>query len=319
MDALCLIVPCYNEEKVLPITAPLFRKKLEQLVREGRVSERSRVLFVDDGSTDSTWQIIRDLAGSDACFEGISLSRNRGHQNALLAGLTEAAERFDVTVSIDCDGQDDLDAIDRMLAEYTAGSDVVYGVRSDRSTDSGAKRGTAQAYYRFLSRMGADVVYNHADYRLLSARVLRELLKYEEVNLYLRGLVPLVGFPSSTVEYVREERKAGTTHYPLRKMLDLALNGITGLTVRPLRLILIAGLLFSVPGFIGLALTVILTACGTMHQPVWIVLAALFFLAGLQLAAIGLVGEYVGKTLLETKRRPRFVIAARTGEKEEQD
>lgn len=314
MEALCLIVPCYNEEQVLPVTAPLFREKLSELIADGRIAEESRILFVDDGSTDSTWRIICELAEGDSIFEGIALSRNRGHQNALLAGLTDAADHFDITVSIDCDGQDDIDAIDRMLEERKAGAEVVYGVRSERNSDSRLKRCTAQAYYRFLSRMGADVVYNHADYRLLSSRALRELLRYEEVNLYLRGMVPLVGFQSSTVEYVRQERIAGKTHYSLRKMFDLALNGLTGLTVRPMRLILIVGLVLLMGGSAGTIATIVLKAFGLLHDSVWILLAVLVFLSGLHLSATGLLGEYAGKTFLETKRRPRFVISKRTGQ-----
>ncbi len=314
MEALCLIVPCYNEEKVLPVTAPLFREKLSELIEKGRIAEESRILFVDDGSTDSTWQIICDLAEAETCFEGIALSRNRGHQNALLAGLTDAADRFDITISIDCDGQDDIDAIDRMLEERKAGAEVVYGVRSDRNSDSRFKRCTAQIYYHFLSRMGAEVVYNHADYRLISARALRELLKYGEVNLYLRGIVPLVGFQSSTVEYTRRKRIAGKTHYPLKKMFDLALNGLTGLTVRPMRLILMIGLILGLSGLTGSITTIALMTFGVLHDSAWILLAVLVFLSGLQLSATGLLGEYAGKTFLETKHRPRFVIAKRTGQ-----
>ena len=313
MKSLCLIIPCYNEEKVLPVTGPLFLQKLKTLIEQGRVSPQSRILFVDDGSTDETWTIIRGFACSDPCAEGIALSRNRGHQNALLAGLTEASGRFDWTVSLDCDGQDDLDAVDRMLDAAEAGSDVVYAVRSDRSCDSGFKRFTAQTYYRILSRSGAEIVYNHADYRLLSRRALTELLKYEEVNLFLRGLVPLVGFPSTTVEYVRNERKSGKTHYPLGKMLDLALNGITGFSTKPLRQIMLAGLLFAAAGFICFVTMLILKLCGTVAEPLWLLLSALFFFCGLQLFAAGLVGEYVGKTLLEAKHRPRFTIRERTG------
>ena len=206
MKSLCLIIPCYNEERVLPVTAPEFLQKLNTLIEQDRISPQSRILFVDDGSIDGTWEIVRRFAASEPRIEGIALSRNRGHQNALLAGLTDAAGRFDWTVTMDCDGQDDLDALDRMLEAAEAGSDVVYAVRSDRSTDSAFKRFSAQAFYRYLSRSGAEILYNHADYRLLSRRVLSELLKYEEVNIFLRGLVPLIGFSSSTVEYVRRER-----------------------------------------------------------------------------------------------------------------
>ena len=316
MDTLYIVIPCYNEEKVLPLTAPLFTGKLDALISTGKVSPESRLLFVNDGSKDSTWDIIRGLSERDRLCTGISLSRNRGHQNALLAGLTEAADRCDVTVTIDCDGQDDIDAIDRMLDEYYAGSDIVYGVRNDRSTDSVFKRFTAQTYYRFLARLGAEVVYNHADYRLISARALKKLLKYEEVNIYLRGMVPLVGFKSSTVEYVREERKAGETHYPLRKMADLAINGITGLTVSPMRLILIFGILMTAIGFLGLIALAILAACGIRAGMLWII-ATVVSVGGIQIAATGVIGEYIGKIYLETKHRPRFVISERTTEEHE--
>ena len=312
LNSLCLIIPCYNEEKVLPVTAPLFIGKLNTLIEQKRVSPQSRILFVDDGSTDRTWEIVSSLAASEPCVEGIALSRNRGHQNALLAGLTDASERFDWTVTMDCDGQDDLDAVDRMVEAAEAGSDVVYAVRSDRSSDSAFKRFSAQAYYRFLSRSGAEIVYNHADYRLLSRRVLSELLKYEEVNVFLRGLVPLVGFPSSTVEYVRRERKAGNTHYPLRKMLDFAMDGITGFSIRPLRQIMLAGIVLSFAGLIGFLTMLILKVCGTVSESSWMILAGVILFGGIQLFAIGLVGEYVGKTLLEAKHRPRFVIRERT-------
>lgn len=313
MDKLYIIIPCYNEEKVLPIIAPLFIAKLSSLIEAGKVSAESRILFVNDGSKDSTWPIICGLAAREKLCTGISLSRNRGHQNALLAGLTEAVEKCDLTITIDCDGQDDINAMDRMIGEYLAGSDIVYGVRNDRSTDSAFKRFTAQTYYKFLAKLGAEVVYNHADYRLLSAKTLKELLKYEEVNIYLRGMVPLVGFKSSTVEYVREERKAGETHYPLKKMADLAINGITGLTVSPMRIILICGIAVTGLAFLGLLVLVVLAACGVKAGLLWIAALIVFF-GGIQLAAIGVIGEYIGKIYLESKHRPRFVISERTPE-----
>lgn len=317
MDVLYIIIPCYNEEKVLPLTAPSFTAKLHSLISEGKVAPESRILFVNDGSKDSTWDIIRSLSESEELCEGISLSRNRGHQNALLAGLTEASEKCDLTVTIDCDGQDDINAIDKMIDEYHAGCDIVYGVRNDRRIDSAFKRFTAQTYYKILARLGAEVVYNHADYRLISSRALRELLKYEEVNIYLRGMVPLVGFRSGTVEYVREERKAGETHYPLRKMVDLAINGITGLTVSPMRIIMGCGVAVSALGFIWLAVLAVLAACGIRAGLVWIA-ALVVFAAGVQLAATGVIGEYIGKIYLETKHRPRFVISERTVDNEKQ-
>ena len=225
---LWIVIPCYNEEKVLPITAPMFLQKLQSLAEKGLVSDKSRVLFVNDGSRDSTWELICRFAKEDEHFIGISQSRNRGHQNAVLAGLMEAkASDCDITISIDCDGQDDIDAMDEMVAAYAQGYQVVYGVRSNRDSDTFFKRFTAQSFYKLLNKMGAEVVYNHADYRLISSRVLQEFANFKEVNLFLRGMIPLVGFPSTTVEYVRHERLAGESHYPLTKMLALAMNGIT--------------------------------------------------------------------------------------------
>ncbi|MCR4606493.1 MAG: glycosyltransferase family 2 protein [Oscillospiraceae bacterium] len=313
MDILYIIIPCYNEEKVLPITAPSFISKLGSLISAEKISPESRILFVNDGSRDSTWEIICSLAKTEKLCKGISLSRNRGHQNALLAGLTEASDKCDITITIDCDGQDDINAIDEMVDKYDAGCDIVYGVRNDRRTDSAFKRFTAQSYYKFLAKLGAEVVYNHADYRLISSRALKELLKYEEVNIYLRGMVPLVGFKSGTVEYVREERKAGETHYPLRKMADLAINGITGLTVSPMRIILGCGVAVMGLAFIWLIVLAVLAACGVKAGLIWIAALIVFF-GGIQLGAIGVIGEYIGKMYLETKHRPRFVISERTPE-----
>ena len=234
---LYIIVPCYNEEAVLPITAPMFLTKINELAAVGKISPESRVMFVNDGSRDRTWEIISELAKGDEHYIGISQSRNRGHQNAVLAGLMEAREHCDITISIDCDGQDDINAMDAMVDAYLDGCEVVYGVRSSRETDTFFKRFTAQSFYKFLSAMGAEVVYNHADYRLISARVLKEFANFREVNLFLRGLVPLVGFKSTTVSYSRAERIAGESHYPLKKMIALAVDGITSLSVKPLRMI----------------------------------------------------------------------------------
>ena len=234
---LWIVIPCYNEEQVLPLTAPMFLKKLQDLTAEEKISPNSRILFVNDGSADRTWETIRELAAQDEHFIGICQSRNRGHQNAVLAGLMEAKGRCDVTISIDCDGQDDIDAMDRMLDEYLNGAEVVYGVRAKRDKDSFFKRFTAESFYKLMKALGADVVYNHADYRLISAKVLEHFADFEEVNIFLRGMVPLVGFPSATVSYDRAERLAGKSKYPLRKMLALAFNGITSLSVKPITLI----------------------------------------------------------------------------------
>ncbi|MBQ4435566.1 MAG: glycosyltransferase family 2 protein, partial [Clostridia bacterium] len=252
LPVLYIIIPCYNEEEVLPITSSMFLEKLNSLIESGKIHDDSRILFVNDGSRDKTWEIITALSAKDTHFQGIAQSRNRGHQNAVLAGLMEAKDRCDITISIDCDGQDDLNAMDQMIDAYADGCDIVYGVRASRDSDSFFKRFTAESYYKFLNRMGAEVVYNHADYRLMSARVLQEFSKFREVNLFLRGMVPLVGFKSTSVYYDRHERMAGKSHYPLRKMLKLAFDGITSLSVRPIRLITVTGLVISVLSIIGI-------------------------------------------------------------------
>ena len=309
---LYIVIPCYNEEAVLPITAPLFLKKILDLSAAGKISEDSRVLFVNDGSRDSTWQIICGLAAQDEHYIGIAQSRNRGHQNAVFAGLMEAKDRCDITISIDCDGQDDIDAMDRMVDAYLDGYDVVYGVRSSRETDSFFKRFTAQSFYKVLSAMGAEVVYNHADYRLMSARVLKEFANFREVNLYLRGMVPLVGFPSTTVTYSRAERIAGESHYPLKKMLSLAADGITSLSVKPLRMITSFGIFVAVVSFIGCLWALITAICGRA-VPGWASTTCIVcFVSGVQLVSLGIIGEYIGKIYMETKDRPRYIISERT-------
>lgn len=309
---LLIVIPCYNEETVLPITAPLFLEKLTGLIALGKISPESRILFVNDGSKDTTWQIICDLAGSDAHYTGICLSRNRGHQNALLAGLMEAKDKCDITISIDCDGQDDMNAMDEMVDAYLAGAEVVYGVRSSRKTDTFFKRNTAQMFYKFLNAMGAEVVYNHADYRLLSSRVLRELANFEEVNIFLRGMIPLVGFHSTSVYYERHERIAGKSHYPLRKMLALAFDGITSLSIKPIRLITAFGTIVAFISVAGILWSVVQALLGNTVAG-WASLSSILcFLGGVQLISLGVIGEYIGKIYLETKKRPRFVISERT-------
>ena len=313
--SLYIVVPCYNEEAVLPITAPLFRKKILQLIADGKVSDESRVLFVNDGSRDRTWELICAMAEKEEHILGVSLSRNRGHQNAVLAGLMEAKDRCDITISIDCDGQDDLDAMDRMVDAYLAGSEVVYGVRSSRETDTFFKRTTAQGFYKFLSAMGAEVVYNHADYRLVSSRVLQHFADFEEVNLFLRGMIPLVGFPSTTVEYARHERMAGESKYPLRKMLALAMNGITSLSVRPLHLITSFGVFVAIVSFIGCIWALVSALVGKTVAGWASMTCIICFVSGVQLISLGIIGEYIGKVYMETKHRPRYIISERTWEK----
>jgi len=311
---LYIVVPCYNEEAVLPVTAPLFLEKLRQLTEAGKIAPESRVLFVDDGSRDATWDIIRALARQDEHVLGISQSRNRGHQNAVLAGLMEAKSRCDITISIDCDGQDDPDAMERMVDAYLEGSDVVYGVRASRETDSWFKRTTAQGFYKLMGALGAEVVYNHADYRLLSRRVLEALEGYHEVNLFLRGLIPLVGFRSATVEYDRRERLAGESHYPLVKMLSLAMNGITSLSVKPLRMITGFGVIVALVSFIGVIWAIVSALLGRTVAGWASTTCIVCFVSGVQLISLGIIGEYLGKIYLETKARPRYIIRERTWE-----
>ena len=312
--SLYIVVPCYNEEEVLPITAPLFRRKLLQLIADGKISDESRVLFVNDGSKDRTWELIRAMAEKEEHILGACLSRNRGHQNAVLAGLMEAKDRCDITISIDCDGQDDLDAMDRMVDAYLEGNEVVYGVRSSRETDTFFKRTTAQGFYKFLSAMGAEVIYNHADYRLVSSRVLQHFADFEEVNLFLRGMIPLVGFPSTTVEYARHERMAGESKYPLRKMLALAMNGITSLSVKPLHLITSFGVFVAIVSFLGCIWALISALAGKTVAGWASMTCIICFVSGVQLISLGIIGEYIGKVYMETKHRPRYIISERTWE-----
>ena len=314
---LWIVIPCYNEEQVLPITAPMFLQKVRDLAAQGQISENSRILFVNDGSADRTWEIIRELAAQDEHYLGICQSRNRGHQNAVLAGLMEAKDRCDITISIDCDGQDDIDAMDRMIEEYLKGAEVVYGVRAKRDTDSFFKRFTAQAFYKLLKGLGADVVYNHADYRLISAKVLQHFADFEEVNIFLRGMVPLVGFSSATVSYNRAERLAGKSKYPLRKMLALAFNGITSLSVKPITLITSFGIGFSLIGLILMIWAVVEAILGNTVAGWASTVCIICLLGGIQLISLGILGQYIGKTYLETKRRPRYIISARTWEGED--
>ena len=309
---LYIVIPCYNEQEVLPITAPMFLNKLHELAEKKLVSENSRILFVNDGSSDGTWDIIRALAASDEHYIGISQSRNRGHQNAVLAGLMEAKDHCDISISIDCDGQDDINAMDNMVRAYLDGCDIVYGVRNDRETDSFFKRTTAQGFYKFLSSMGADIVYNHADYRLISARALHELAKFKEVNLFLRGMVPLVGFKSTSVEYKRAERIAGKSKYPLRKMLALAGDGITSLSIKPLRLIMSFGVIVALLSFVGVIWAIVSALAGRAVAGWASMTCIICFVSGVQLICMGIIGEYIGKIYMETKHRPRYIISERT-------
>ena len=313
---LYIVIPCYNEEKVLPITAPMFLKKIQDLSAAGKISQDSRVLFVNDGSKDNTWNIIKDLSKADPLYIGICQSRNRGHQNAVLAGLMEAKDKCDITISIDCDGQDDINAMDAMVDAYLDGCEVVYGVRSKRDTDTFFKRFTAEGFYKLMNWMGAEVVFNHADYRLISSRVLQEFANFKEVNIFLRGMIPLVGFKSTSVYYERAERIAGESHYPLKKMLALAFDGITSLSVKPIRMITGFGVTVSILSFLGVLWALIAQLTGSTVSGWASTMCVICFMGGVQLVCLGVIGEYVGKIYMETKRRPRYIISERTWEDE---
>ena len=307
-NTLYIVVPCYNEQEVLPETSKRLKAKLEQLITAGKISEKSRVLFVNDGSKDRTWEIISALHQQSPLFCGVDLTRNRGHQNALLAGLMTAKDKADAVISMDADLQDDVEAVDQMVDKFLDGCDIVYGVRSKRTTDSFFKRFTAESFYRLMNAMGANTVFNHADYRLMSRRVLGELSQYGEVNLFLRGLVPLVGFPSGVVEYERRERFAGTSKYPLKKMLSFALDGVTSFSIKPIRFITGLGLLIFAVSILMLLYFLIVHWTGHTVAGWTSIMVSVWAIGGLQLLAIGVIGEYIGKTYLETKRRPRFIV-----------
>ncbi len=309
MDRLYIVVPCYKEEEVLPETSRRLKEKLQTLAQSGMISADSRVLFVDDGSSDRTWEIIARLHQQDAAtFSGVKLSRNRGHQNALLAGMEEAARHGDVIITMDADLQDDIDAVDRMLEKYREGCEIVYGVRSSRAKDTFFKRATAHGYYRFMQMMGVDIVYDHADYRLMSRRAVEALLSFSEVNLFLRGMVPLVGFKTDTVLYERGERFAGESKYPLKKMIAFALDGITSFSVKPIRLILNLGVVIFVVSVLILLYSLIRKLCGHTVSGWASLVCSIWALGGIQLLALGVIGEYIGKIYNETKRRPRYII-----------
>ena len=312
-NTLYIVVPCYKEQEVLPETSKRLREKLKTLMAQGKISEKSRVMFVNDGSSDDTWPIISRLHEQEPqFFSGVNLSRNRGHQNALLAGLMTAVNYADMIVSMDADLQDDINAVDEMVDRYHEGYEVVYGVRNKRETDTFFKRFTAEGFYKLLAMMGVEVVFNHADYRLISSRVLAEFANFKEVNLYLRGMVPLVGFKSTSVYYERHERLAGESHYPLKKMLALAFDGITSLSVKPIRMVFFAGLLIMLLSFIGILWAVIAAFMGKSVAG-WASLACIVcFMGGVQCLFLGVIGEYIGKIYLEVKGRPRYIISDRT-------
>ncbi len=313
---LYIVIPCYNEEEVLPVTSRLFLEKLDSLIKQKQISSTSKILFVNDGSNDKTWDIISALSKEDTHFSGISLSRNRGHQAALLAGLMEAKDLCDITVSIDCDGQDDIHAIDKMLEKYASGAEVVYGVRSSRKADGIFKRNSAQGFYKVLSGLGAEVIYNHADYRLVSSRVLKEFANFTEVNLFLRGMFPLVGFKSEIVYYERHERLAGKSHYPIRKMINFAWDGITSLSTKPLHIIITLGVFVAILSFAAVIWSIVEQLLGKTVAGWASTTSIIAFLGGIQLISIGIIGEYVGKIYMEVKHRPRYIISERTEKQE---
>lgn len=314
---LYLVIPCYNEEQVLPLTSGKFKAKLDELVSAGKIAGNSRVMFVNDGSKDTTWDILTSLCEEDERYAAISLSRNRGHQNALVAGLMEAKKHADITISMDCDGQDDINAIGQMVDEYAKGNEIVYGVRNDRSTDSWFKRSSARSYYRFLKCMGVDIIPDHADYRLMSARVLDALEGYGEVNLFLRGIIPQLGFKQSVVYYSRAEREAGKTHYPLSKMTALAIDGVTSFSVRPLRIITLLGLIVAFLSFIGIIYVLVSFISGYVVDGWASTTCILCFVSGIQMISLGVIGEYIGKIYLETKQRPRYIVSEKKNIPEE--
>lgn len=305
---LYILAPCYNEAEVLPLTSKIFLDKLKSLIHDGKISEKSRVVFVDDGSKDGTWKIIESLHELDSRFVGVKLSRNRGHQNALIGGMSTVVNDCDMLVTIDADAQDDVNVIDKMVDNYYSGSEIVYGVRASRETDTFFKRTTAQGFYKFMSLMGVETIYNHADFRLMSSRAVKALLEFKEVNLFLRGIVPLVGFNSSTVTYDRTERLAGESKYPLKKMLAFAFDGITSFSIKPIRLITALGCVAFILNIIFVLYALISYFSGNIVSGWASTVLSIWFFGSLQLIATGIVGEYIGKIYLETKERPRFFI-----------
>lgn len=308
MKTIYLVVPCYNEEEVLRETASRLKDKMQGLIINKVISDKSRIAFVDDGSKDKTWSIIEELNSNDKIFSGVKLSRNRGHQNALLAGLITVKDYCDAAISLDADLQDDINVIDKFIEKFNYGCDVVYGVRSERKTDTVFKRTTAQGFYKIMKALGVDIVYNHADYRLMSKRVLDSLQDFKEVNLFLRGIVPLIGYKSDVVLYERNERFAGESKYPLKKMLSFAFEGITSFSVKPIRLILAVGIIMFISSLVALLYFLIIWLAGKTIQGWTTVVASIWMIGGIQLLCLGVIGEYIGKIYIETKERPKYII-----------
>ena len=303
-----LVIPCYNEEKVLPITIKEIENKINKLIKEKKISKKSKVVLVNDGSKDNTWQIISDIHEKNNMFVGVCLSRNKGHQSALLAGLMYAKDHCDICISMDADLQDDINAIDEMIDKYNDGAEIVYGVRSSRKKDSFFKRITAEGFYKFMKLMGVEIVFNHADYRLMSKRVLIELEKYKEVNLFLRGIVPEIGFKTDIVYYERGVRQAGESKYPLKKMLSFAIDGITSFSVRPLKMITGIGFITLILSFIVLIYSIVMKFTGNTVSGWTFIVCSIWLIGGIQILCLGVIGEYIGKIYSETKERPRYII-----------
>ena len=308
MEKLYIVIPCYNEEEVLDKTKTELKKKMNTLIQNKKIDKQSKVIFVNDGSKDKTWDLIQQFYQEDKLFGGINLSRNRGHQNALLAGLLTVKDDADIVISMDADLQDDIDAIDLMIEKRKEGADVVYGVRNSRKKDSFFKRTTAQGFYRVMKMLGVDVIYNHADYRLTSRRVLDSLKDYREVNLFLRGIFPLIGFKSDIVYYERKERFAGKSKYPLKKMLNFAWDGITSFSVKPIRLVLNVGVIILFLSFLMILYSVIQKVLGNTVDGWTFIVCSLWLLGGIQMLSLGIIGEYIGKIYSETKARPRYLV-----------
>ena len=305
---LYLVIPCYNEEEVLPETSTRLLEKINTMINNEDISEKSKILFVNDGSKDKTWDIIEGLYNKNSIFSGVNLSRNKGHQNALLAGLTIAKEHADMVISLDADLQDDINVIDEFVKEYYSGSDIVYGVRSSRKTDTFLKRTTALGYYKFMNRLGVDLIYNHADYRLMSKRAIEGLSEFKEVNLFLRGIVPLIGYKYSIVEYERHERFAGESKYPLKKMLAFAWDGITSFSIKPIRIITSLGFSIFILSLIALVYSLVVKFMGKTQAGWTSLTISIWMIGGIQLLSLGVIGEYIGKIYNETKSRPRYII-----------
>ena len=308
MEKLYIVIPCYNEEEVLEKTSAELKKKMETLIQKKKIDKQSKVIFINDGSKDKTWALIQKFYEEDKLFGGINLSRNRGHQNALLAGLLTVKDDADIVISMDADLQDDIEAIDEMIEKRQEGADIVYGVRNSRKKDSFFKRTTAQGFYRVMTMLGVDVIYNHADYRLTSRRVLDALATYKEVNLFLRGIFPLIGFKSDIVYYERKERFAGQSKYPLKKMLSFAWDGITSFSVKPIRLVLNIGIVILILSLLMILYSIIQKILGNTVDGWTFIVCSLWLLGGIQMLSLGIIGEYIGKIYCETKARPRYLV-----------